>query len=546
MIWRPELEWDATVPAMLHHAVARWGDRDLVVTDADRLSYRDADAASKRLAKRLLAAGAGKGTRIGTQFPYGSEWIVSWLAVERIGALHMPFSTAFKPAELRTALRLGDVGLLLSPRWLFGDDHQAFVADAVGGLGPNSRLPLHQVDMPYLRKVWFDGPTDAPWARQVAVVDAGRDDTADADADFDFDGITDELLVAVEGQVTAADLAITIFTSGTTSAPKAVCHSHGALVRKGAHLAVLQGWQASDRIFCGMPFFWVGGVAMTVVPAMSVGATLLCVDRTEPSWALDLMEREAATKLTGWPGVIGPIMAHPTAAGRRIPALVRPLSLVGARHSSLGMTETLASYTYSTSEDQQRPLPEGHTGSMGWAIDGTEIRIANPDTYQPLPDGVEGAILVRGYFLLQSRYKFEREEVFTPDGFYDTGDKGYLLDGILFLTGRISEVIKSSGNNVAPPEVEAVFRSFPEVDDVHVLGVPDEQRGEMVAALVVLAPHAAIDPEELRDRSRKELSNFKVPRYVVLAEPSDVPFLATGKPDRLRIRDMLAASKPRT
>ena len=164
MIWRPELEWSATVPEMLHHAVDRWGDHDLVVTEGDRLSYRDAEAASRRLAKRLLAAGVGKGTRIGTQFPYGTEWIVSWLAVERIGALHMPFSTAFKPAELRTALRLGDVALLLSPRWLFGDDHQAFVADAVRGLGPDSRPPLRHVDLPYLREVWFDGTTDAPWA----------------------------------------------------------------------------------------------------------------------------------------------------------------------------------------------------------------------------------------------------------------------------------------------------------------------------------------------------------------------------------------------
>ena len=544
MIWRPELEWDATVPAMLHHAVAHWGDRDLVVTDTDRLSYRGAEVASKRLAKRLLAAGAGKGTRIGTQFPYGIEWLVSWLAVERIGGLHMPFSSAFKPAELRTALRLGDVGLLLSPRWLFGEDHQAFVADAVGGLGPDSRLPLYHLDTPHLRQVWFDGPTEVPWARQVAVVDARPNDAHDPETDFD--GVTDELLAAVEGHVTPADLAITIFTSGTTSAPKAICHSHGALVRKGAHLAALQRWQADDRIFCGMPFFWVGGVAMTVVPAMSVGATLLCIDRTEPLRSLELMEREAATKLTGWPGVIGPIMAHPTAAGRPIPALMRPLSLVGARHSSLGMTETLASYTYSTPEDQQRPLPQGHTGSMGWPIDGAEIRIANPDTYEALPDGVEGAILVRGYFLLQSRYKFEREEVFTPDGFYNTGDKGYLLDGILFLTGRTTEIIKTSGNNVAPPEVEAVFRSFPEVNDVHVLGVPDQQRGEIVAALVVLAPHTAVDPEELRDRSRKELSNFKVPRYVVLAEPSEVPTLATGKPDRLGIREMLAAAKPAT
>jgi acyl-CoA synthetase (AMP-forming)/AMP-acid ligase II len=537
-MWRPGFEWEATVPALLHYAVAQWGDRDLVVTETERMSYADVEVASRRLAKRLLAAGAGKGTRIGTRFPYGTQWIVSWLAVERIGALHMPFSTAYKPAELRKTLRLGDVALLLSPRWLFGDDQEDFLAEALGGPEPDCRLPLRRVDMPYLREVWFDEASDAEWARPVVVVDP-RPGEADDDL-----GVTDGFLAAVESQVSPADLAITIFTSGTTSAPKAICHSQGALVRKGAHLATLQAWQADDRIFCGMPFFWVGGVAMTVVPAMSVGAAMLCIDRTEPVRALDLMERESATKLTGWPGVIGPITTHPTAAERGIPALARPVSLVGARHSSLGMTETLASYTYSTPEDQQRPLPVGRTGSMGWPIEGAEIRIVDPDTYDSLPDGTEGAILVRGYFVMQSRYKFEREEEFTSDGFYDTGDKGYLLDGILFLTGRTSEVIKTFGNNVSPPEVEAVLRSFPEVKDVHVLGVPDAERGEVVAALVVPMPGTAVDPVELRERSRRELSNFKVPRYVVLAADSQVPMLATGKPDRLRIRAMLAASKP--
>jgi acyl-CoA synthetase (AMP-forming)/AMP-acid ligase II len=536
-MWRPGLEWDATVPALLRYAVDRWGDRDLVVTETERMSYAEVEVASRRLAKRLLAAGAGKGTRIGTRFPYGAEWIVSWLAVERIGALHMPFSTAYKPAELHKTLRLGDVALLLSPRWLFGNDQEAFVAEALGGPDPKCRPPLRRIEVPYLREVWFDGESDAEWSRRVAIVDrrpGGADDV----------GIPDEFLATIESEVTPADLAITIFTSGTTSAPKAICHSQGALVRKGAHLATLQAWQADDRIFCGMPFFWVGGVAMTVVPAMSVGAAMLCIDRTEPVRALDLMERESATKLTGWPGVVSPITTHPSAAGRSIPALARPVSLVGARHSSLGMTETLASYTYSTPEDQQRPLPDARTGSMGWPIEGAEIRIADPGTGDPLPDGTDGAILVRGYFLMQSRYKFEREEEFSSDGFYDTGDKGYLLDGILFLTGRTSEVIKTFGNNVAPPEVEAVFRSFHEVKDVHVLGVPDAERGEVVAALVVPIPDTAVDPVELRERSRRELSNFKVPRYVVLAAESEVPMLATGKPDRLRIREMLAASKP--
>ncbi len=512
---RPQLQYRATVPGLLQQAVARFGDRDCVITGSDRVTYREADARSRVLAKRLLAHGLGKGSRVGTHFPYGVEWIVSWLAITRVGALHVPFSTAFKPAELRKALGHADVALLLAPRTLFGEDHERFVAEAVPGLGIQGGSPRFHRDLPYLRDVWFDHdgqPVD----------------------------ISDDLLAAVENEVAPGDLALAIYTSGTTSDPKGVLHSHGALIRKGAHLSVLQKWTPEDRIFCGMPFFWVGGIGMTVVPAFHAGAALLCVDKTEPQRSLDLMERERATRITGWPGVTGPILQHPTRSGRDIPALATMMSLVGARHSSLGMTETIACYTYSTPDQQSIPVADGVIGSMGWIIDGAEVRIVDPETLAELPDGEQGAVLVRGDFLLQGMIRREREEVFTPDGYYNTGDKGYLLGDHLFLTGRLTEMIKTSGNNVAPPEVEAALRSLPEVKDAHVLGVPDERRGEIVAALVVPAEGAAPDPDDLRERVRAQLSNFKVPRLIVVADEGQLPWLATGKPDRLAIRMLLA------
>ena len=134
------------------------------------------------------------------------------------------------------------------------------MAEALGG--PPRPAPMYLAEVPFLRDVWV---VDRPFTRSVEGF-----------------GISDEFLAAVEERVSPADLAITIFTSGTTSLPKAVAHAHGALVRKGDHLARLLGWHDQDKVFCGMPFFWVGGVAMTVVPALAVGATLLCVDRTEP------------------------------------------------------------------------------------------------------------------------------------------------------------------------------------------------------------------------------------------------------------------------
>ncbi len=520
-VTRPSLDYRATVPGLLAHAVAEFGHRECVVTPDERVSYAEIDERSRRLARRMVAWGVGKGTRVATQFPYGVEWLVSWLAVSRTGALHLPFSTAYKPAELRKSLRHGDVALLLAPSALFGADHGSFVAQAIAPLVAGDGRQPPAPELPYLRDVWFG-------------------------VDGDDDSSTDAVIDAMAAEIAPADLAVAIFTSGTTSEPKGVLHTHGALVRKGAHLAALQEWTVDDRIFCGMPFFWVGGLAMTVVPAFHVGATLLCVDRTDPDRSLDLVRREKATKLTGWPGVIGPILAAATEDDAAVPALGQHFAIVGARHSSLGMTETLASYTYATPEEQAIPLPEGRTGSMGWLVDGAEVKIVDPVTQEHLPDGVEGVILVRGYFLTAGIVKHERSEVFTPDGFYNTGDKGSLVGDQLFLTGRVTEVIKTSGNNVAPPEIEMVLRSMPEIKDAHVLGVRDSERGEIVAAFVVPAAGAVLDVEVIRERCREVLSNFKVPRLVVVADEDDVPWLATGKPDRLHIKAMLAEAAART
>ena len=122
---------------------------------------------------------------------------------------------------------------------------------------------------------------------------------------------------------------------------------------------------------------------------------------------------------------------------------------------------------------------------MGRVNANTEVKIVDPDTGEEVPDGTSGAILVRGFCVMAGIHKHEREETFTPDGWYDTGDKGYLNDGLLFFEGRYTEMIKTSGNNVAPPEVEAVLQALPEIAEAHVLGIPDPTRGEIVAAAVV-------------------------------------------------------------
>jgi acyl-CoA synthetase (AMP-forming)/AMP-acid ligase II len=527
LISRPAIPFPPTVSNLLRFAVDNHGAAEFVVTETERLTYAQTARASRLLAKRLIAAGAGKGSRVGTQFPYGAEWLISWLAIERIGSLHMPFSTALKPPELTRLLRHGDVQYFLSPAALFGEDRLPYLERAIPGLDRCGSGPLMLPALPYLRSIWLANGTSAGRVTGVPFALGGADTT----------GIANELVDAMESEVSTADYAIAIFTSGTSAEPKAVLHTHGALVTKGAHLAALQGWHEGDRIFCGMPFFWVGGIAMTIVPAMWCGATLLCLDRTEPLRALDLMERERATRMTGWPGVRVPIEGHPSRPERDIPAFTSlPPGPQPKPSQGIGMTETLAAYTFPVDGKEAR---DGSLRSTGRVIDGCEVRIVDPDTLEQLPDGEPGAILVRGYPVTTAFYKRDHADIFTIDGFYNTGDEGYLRDSELYFTGRLTEMIKTSGNNVAPPEVEAAIRAYPEIEDVHVLGIPDELRGETVAALVIPAEGASVDPEEIRERVRTELSNFKVPRHVVPLAKADLPWLASGKPDRLAIRKLL-------
>jgi acyl-CoA synthetase (AMP-forming)/AMP-acid ligase II len=310
------------------------------------------------------------------------------------------------------------------------------------------------------------------------------------------------------------------------------------MARKGWTFVDTMGITAEDRVFCGMPFFWVGGLAQVVLPTFCVGSTILCLEKPDPEPSLDLMEREQLTRIAGWAGVTGPILNHPSRATRNLPDFATPRVTRGGRNGGgLGMTETLAGYS---SVRPVKVVPEGERGlCMGLVNPGMAVRIVDVDAGGQVPDGVTGNIQVRGPYLLAGLYKHEREDTFTPDGWYDTGDKGYVKDGLLYFEGRHTEMIKTSGNNVAPPEVESVLQAFDEVAEAHVLGVPDDERGEIVAAAVVAAAGFTIDPVALVERVRKELSNYKVPRKVVVLRREEMPSLANGKPDRLAIRRLL-------
>jgi acyl-CoA synthetase (AMP-forming)/AMP-acid ligase II len=538
----PDLDHPATMPTVVRRAAERYGDRPFIVMPDRRMTFAQAEEASRSLAGRLLASGVGKGTRVGAMFGYGADWVVTWLAVTRVGALFMPFSTAYKPPELRKALLLGDVERLIIPPRLSESDHVAFVEEAIPGLSGAGQDPLFLAELPYLRSVWVAGGASRAWAHPIAI-------------DFralpaDEPTVPDGLLEAAEAQVTPADWMLVVFTSGTTSTPKAAVHTHGNFLRHGANLARFQGFTTETKSFCGMPFFWIGGVGLELNMALAEGSTVLCVERFEPDAALALMETENANHVGMWSQLAQRLRQHITATGRdvsRIPALAPPAPGTPftldpeLRHNSLGMTETVGPHS-APGPETDRVLPEELRGSFGPLVPCVEHRIADPETNVSLSNGREGEVCIRGYSLMAALYKKERHETFDEDGWYHTGDRGLIRDGYLFFKGRLSEMIKTSGSNVAPREVELALETFDEVGLAVVIGLPDPDRGQIVGAALAPKPGAMIDADDILERLDKELSSYKVPRRVLVLSPEAVPYLASGKPNRIRIKQMLESS----
>ena len=514
------LDFVATVPELLRLAVTRFGDLDLLVTSEERVTFAEIDRRSRLLARHLVAAGVGKGTRVAILLPQGPPWIEGFLALARIGALTMAVNTFLKPPELRRALRHGDVQLLIAPERLSGRPTGEFLDEVSPGLsvamepGQEARLP----DLPYLRSVFVHRPGDLPHRP-----------------------VDDDLLDAMEAQISPADWLVTVYTSGTTSEPKAVIHTHGAEVRHSANLVELRGLSPEYRMFGVMPFFWIGGLMYELLPALHCGSMIVCQERFDPAAALDLIERERTNSFMGYANARERIMSVPDYSERDLsevpflPPLGTPPVDPRQFHNSLGMTESNGPHTMGDADTFGVPLPEEHWGSFGPPVPYVEHRIADPDTNETLPDAVEGEICLRGYSLLIGMYKREREEVFDAEGWYHTGDRGYFRDGLLFFTGRANEMIKTGGSNVSPREVEVALELFPEIELALVFGIPDPVLGEVVVAGVVPARGAAFDEDAVREGLRKELSSYKVPTAIVELAPDDVPFGVTGKAERRKV-----------
>lgn len=491
---------ELTMPATLAARADDHPDKPMVVDLDSTLTYGELEIGSRELAAGLVAAGIGKGARIGLLAPNGVDWVRIAVAVTRIGAVLVPLSTLLKPVELRACLQAAAVQFLIAVHEFRGNR----LLD---------ELPApRSAELPALRQVW---------------------DFTDI---LDRSGTELDRVDALIGTVGPSDPLVVLFTSGSSGPPKGVLHSHGSAF--GAVRASLPARciDASTRLYLPMPFFWVGGFGGGLLSALAAGATLVTEAIPQPARTLELLRRERVTLFRGWPDQAAALAQH---LDEPLPDL-RPGSLAavlppelrgapGARANLFGMTETFGPYCGFPADTD---MPRSAWGSCGKPFAGTEIRIVDENG-----DGV-GTIQVRGPHTLRGICRRSREEVFTPDGFYPTGDLGRLdRDGFLFYHGRADDMFKVSGASVYPGEVAAALRELPGVRGVHVTNVPSGQTNRVGAVVV-----GRVELGALRDAARERISAFKVPTvWLLLTDDAEIPRGPTGKVDLARLRQLLAA-----
>jgi fatty-acyl-CoA synthase len=518
-----------TIGHRLKALAATHGSNPAIIHDDRALSFAELAADARRVAAALSGLGAGKGTRVGILMPNNPDFLRCAFGAWRIGAIVVPINTLFRSAELAYALRHADVSVLFMVSRFLRNHYLRMLVDLCPEL-TQSPGPLRAEALPCLRHVVcasYDMPTGAiAWEDFLASGEA--DSTPWSAASLD--------------SVVPTDDAAVFFTSGSTAAPKGVVHTHAGLLTAADNVGDRLGLTADDRTYGYLPLFFNGGMVGVALATLLRGGTVLLQEVFDADETLHLLERHRCTTLFAWPHQADALLRHPkfdrdALSIRKGPGANTKWAdaIFRADHQAVGtwgMSETGPMASSSRWDD----AADKRAGAHGRAMPGLELRIVDPDSGQSLPAGNDGEIVVRGSSLMRTYYKRDPAECFDADGFFHTGDCGHLdADGWLHFVGRIKDVIKTAGVNVAAAEIEAALMQHPGVAVAHVVPVPHSSRGENIAAFIVRAD-PALGAADLQEHCREVLASYKVPRHLFFVAESDLPTLGSGKVDRQALR----------
>ncbi len=523
-----------TFPDLLAEQAALAGNRIAVIDRGREYSYAQLDARANCLASGLRANGVKRGDRIGLLLTNRIEWLEIFFGATLAGAVVVPISTWSKPAELEFILNDAGVSLLFAMPSAGNEDFvtglKALIPEAfAANVWKSPRFPA-------LRSLVMVGvsPPSAGW--------------------LPYESMFGDPLARIDlpsgDWPSAADDALILYTSGSTSKPKAVRLAHEGLIENGFNIGERQGLGPDDRVLAAVPLFWAYGSANALPATFGHGATLVLQERFEPGSALALIEQHRCTAIYTLPAMTSALIAHPEFAPARTASLRTGLT-IGNTQDVINAAEVLGAAqicnVYGSSETYGNccvtpcdwPL-ERRSTCQGPPLPGVSIRLVDAETGAAAPSGAPGLIEVSGYLMpgYGGQSAIHNAAVFTDDGWYRTGDIGTLSGtGDIIFLGRDSEMIKRSGINVSPAEVEDILMQHPGVTQAAVVGAPDAARGEIIIGFVVCAQ--SVSAAELIAHCRALASSYKVPDRIIFR--SDLPATATGKLQRQPLKALALA-----
>ena len=507
-----------------------------VVCDDSRITYRELRDRADRVARGLLALDLKKGDRVALLMDNRPEWIVVCLAVARIGAVLVPINIRYRLHELDYLLGHAKPSVLIMIDRFSTANFTELLFELCPGLKNQGGGKLSPEKFKSLQYILSLSDRENPGVirfeeifKLAEQVPAGN-------------------LISTHQKVTPQDILYILYTSGTTADPKGAVLTHRNVCQNGENIAARMHATHEDKFWIPVPLFFSFGCANALTTALTKGACLVLQPFFEPGEALNLLERERCTIMYANPSIYLPMLDHPSLKTVDLSSLRTGIAMGTAQNlrklveemkvsqinSGYGLTETSAICSMSDSDD---PL-DRRIHTSGRPFPGVEIVIKEPGTEKRVAPGGEGEIRVKGYNVTQGYYDDPEKTAgsFDPEGFLRTGDIGLITpEGYLQFKGRFKDMLKTSGINVSALEVESFLGSYPGVQEVQVVGIPDEIKEEVGAAFVKVSPGSKVSGDDLIRYCKKNIASYKIPKYFRFVE--EFPRTGSGKVKKSELRD---------
>lgn len=503
-----------TMPDLLAELAQHQGSKTAVIDEFGQITFSDLYTRSNKLALGLSNAGVRPGDRVGLIAGNGIDWLTVFFGAGMAGATAVLFNTWVTLDELSFLVKDSDCSIIFGSNNFNGRD---FTSDLLA-IMPDAGAEVIVI-----------GDTQNALSRTLESL---------------LNEVAERPLKAADPQ----DDAMILYTSGSTSRPKGVRLIHSDLIESGYHIGRRQGLRPGDRVFVPVPLFWAFGGANALPTAFTHAATLVLPQRFDAGRALTLIEKHRCTAIYTLPSITVALIQHIDFSGQRVESLRTGLTIGSPQDfrsavERLGILELCNVYgsteTYGNCAVTPHDWPlDRRAICQGMPLPGQELRFRDTETDALLTSGEIGLAEVGGrifpgYF---NKNSAENESAFTPDGYYRTGDLGYLdTDGSFVFVGRASEMIKRAGINVSPAEVEDVLLKFDGVSTAAVVGISDLSLGEVIVAYVTCRDQT-IDTDKLRAHCVFLLSKYKLPDHIEIV--GRLPVTVTGKLQRKAVKEM--------